>query len=57
MHFPLCTQPKIWLDKCNNYFSIYSIPEALWVEVATMHLEGNAAKWWQTYKITYAVVS
>lgn len=22
-----------------------------------MHLEGNAAKWWQTYKITYAVVS
>lgn len=51
------TQPKIWLDKCSNYFSIYSVLEKLWVEAATMHLEGNAAKWWQTYKLTHAAVT
>jgi len=48
MHFPASdgTQPKIWLDKCNNYLSIYSIPDSLWVEAATMQLEGNATKQW-----------
>jgi hypothetical protein len=53
MHFPAFdgVQPKIWPDKCNNYFSIYSIPEHLWVEAATMHLQENAAKWWQTYTL------
>jgi len=55
MHFPKTdgTQPKIWLDKCHNYFHIYQIPEHLWVEAATMHLEDNAAKWWQVYKLTH----
>lgn len=49
--------PKVWLTKCHNYFSIYSIPEQLWVEAASMHLEGNAAKWWEAYKLTNPDVS
>lgn len=60
MHFPYFdgVQPKIWLDKCNNYFSIYSIAETLWVEAATMHLlQDNAAKWWQTYKLNHPAVT
>jgi hypothetical protein len=37
--------PRVWLDKCQNYFSIYTIPNTLQATAATMHLEGNAAKW------------
>ena len=51
------SQPKIWLDKCKNYFRIYQIPDTLWVEAASMHLQDNASKWWQTYKMTYPDVS
>lgn len=51
------TQPKVWITKCNNYFNIYSIPEHLWVQAASMHLEGNAAKWWEAYKLTNPTVS
>lgn len=51
------TQPKIWLDKCLNYFHIYKMSEDLWVEAATMHLQENAAKWWQTYKATNSAVT
>jgi hypothetical protein len=52
MHFPMFdgTSPKVWLDKCKNYFSIYTIPKILQVTAATMHLEANAAEWWQAYK-------
>jgi hypothetical protein len=40
MPFPTFSgdNPKIWLNKCNNYFSMYSIPEGLWITAATMHL-------------------
>lgn len=52
MYFPKFdgSHPKIWIDNCANYFSIYSVPASVWLSSATMHLEGNAAKWWQTYK-------
>jgi len=49
------TDPKIWFDNCVNYFTIYSIPEQLKVTAATMHLEGNASKWWQSYKQAHAI--
>jgi hypothetical protein len=42
--------PKIWLDNCNNYFTIYNTEEGMKVTYATMHLQDNAAKWWQAYK-------
>lgn len=49
--------PKVWLTKCRNYFNIYTIPEHLWVQAASMHLEGNAAKWSEAYKLNHPVVS
>lgn len=49
------SQPKIWFDNCANYFIIYSVPDRLKVTTTTMHLEGNAAKWWQAYKQNHTV--
>ena len=51
------SHPKIWIDSCCNYFSIYNVPERLWVSSAIMHLEGNAAKWYQAYKQTHTKIS
>jgi hypothetical protein len=52
MQFPVFdgSNPKIWIDKCNNYFHICKIDDPLKVEAAVMHLQDNAAKWWQAYK-------
>jgi hypothetical protein len=52
MQFPTFdgNHPKIWHDNYNNYFTIYKIEDDLKVTAATMHLQENAAKWWQAYK-------
>jgi hypothetical protein len=52
MYFPKFdgTTPKVWIDNCATYFSVYDVPYFVWLSSATMHLEGNAAKWWQAYK-------
>jgi hypothetical protein len=59
MQFPSFdgVHPKIWFDNCTNYFTIYTIPEKLWVTAASMHLQGNAAKWWQAYKQTHKKIT
>jgi hypothetical protein len=44
-------EPGIWLAKCQDYFTIYQVPEALWAISASMHMEGNAARWLQVYKM------
>ena len=52
MQFPKFdgTDPKIWKDNCESYFDLYKLPEGMWVTAARIHLEGNAAKWYQAYK-------
>lgn len=52
MQFPTFdgTNPKIWKDKCKAYFDLYQLPEGMWITVATLHFEGNAAKWFLAYK-------
>jgi hypothetical protein len=42
--------PRIWRDKCYDYFRAFNISPALWLTTATLHLEGNAAIWQQAYK-------
>lgn len=42
--------PTIWLDKCEDYFEIYKVNQHMWVTAASLHMEDNAAKWWQAYK-------
>lgn len=41
---------KIWLNKCIDYFTLYHVPEVVWVTSASLHLEGNATRWFQVYK-------
>jgi hypothetical protein len=59
MPFPTfsCDHPKIWINKCNNYFTMYCIPESLWVTTATMYLQDNAAMWWEAYKLNTPTVN
>jgi len=54
MSFPLFdgSNPKIWIDKCTHYFQIQNISESSWVLTASLHMDGNASKWWQAYKLT-----
>jgi hypothetical protein len=36
---------------------VYAIHESWWVTAATMHLEDNAAKWWEAYKLSHTNVT
>jgi len=51
------TDPRIWNDMCHNYFDLYQLPEGMWITAATLNFEGNAAKWWQTYKQNHTLGS
>jgi hypothetical protein len=39
------------LDQCREYFTIYRVPESIWVSVASLNLEGIASQWWKSYKL------
>lgn len=41
---------RIWIDGHEAYFLLYDIPENFKVTSATMHLGGDAAYWYHTYK-------
>lgn len=43
---------RIWLDNCEAYFQLYQIPESFKVMSASLHLHGNAAHWYQAYKLS-----
>jgi hypothetical protein len=42
--------PRIWRDKCYDYFRAFNISATLWITTATLHMDGNAAIWLQSYK-------
>jgi hypothetical protein len=33
--------PKIWKDKCMDYFTVFNLPPQSWVPTATMHFDDN----------------
>jgi hypothetical protein len=45
------TNPKIWIDKCIDYFKIFNILDHMWTTVTSLHMEDNATKWLQVYKM------
>jgi hypothetical protein len=47
--------PRIWRDKCLDYFRVCNIHPTMWLTVATLHLERNAAHWFQAYKLKNVV--
>lgn len=50
------TQPWVWRDKCLDYFRVFNIHPSLWITSATLHMDGKAALWLQTYKLHRAVL-
>ena len=44
------TGVRIWLDQCESFFLLYSIPESFRVTSASLNLVGNATHWFQSYK-------
>jgi hypothetical protein len=42
--------PQLWRSRCENYFEMYGVESSLWIKVASMHLEGAAAHWFQSTK-------
>ena len=40
-----------------DYFRIFSINPALWLTTGTLHLDGRAAMWWQSYKLKHEVIN
>jgi hypothetical protein len=47
--------PRIWRDQFLYYFRVFNISPALWHTTATLHLDGNAAIWYQAYKQRHTV--
>lgn len=44
------THPRIWKDKCHDYFRFFNISAPLWLTTATLHMDGNAAIRLQAYR-------
>jgi hypothetical protein len=42
--------PRVWCDKCHDYFRAFNISLTLWLTTVTLHMDGNAAVWLQVYK-------
>jgi hypothetical protein len=53
MSFPKFAEedPVVWADKCLEYFYMYQVPQPLWVSATSIHMEKNAARWWQIQKL------
>jgi hypothetical protein len=47
--------PRIWRDKCQDYFRVCNIHPTMWLTAATLHLEGDAAHWFQVHKLKHIV--
>jgi hypothetical protein len=54
MDFPYFdgSDPRIWLDKCCAYFTLYQIPLTFRVSTTLIHMSGVTAHWFQTNKQT-----
>lgn len=44
--------PREWIRKCQKYFLVYQVPEAHYMNVVEMHLEGRAEVWYQITKLS-----
>jgi hypothetical protein len=43
--------PVVCLDKCVDYFTFLKVLDAMWVTAASLHMENNAARWLQVFKL------
>jgi hypothetical protein len=47
--------PRIWRDKCLDYFWLFNVHPSLWFVSTTLHMDGNAALWLKAYKLRYEI--
>jgi len=57
MNFPRFNgkNPRIWKDKCQDYFQLMNIPESMWATAASLHMDDNTKKWLQVYKLKHGL--
>jgi hypothetical protein len=48
------SNPKVWHEKCEEYFNMHHIPMHLWSQFATIHFKGSAELWLQTYEAQHS---
>lgn len=48
-------EPRIWKDKCLDYFSLFELPRSLWATMSSLGMDGRASKWLQIYKQKYGI--
>lgn len=46
---------RIWLDNCETYFVMYQILENFMISGVVLHLIGDAAQWYQSFKLVTPV--
>ena len=49
------SKPVVWIDQCNDYFTLYQIPDGFKVTAASMNMIGDAALWLQSFKKQHAL--
>lgn len=59
MHFPTFSgdDPRIWKDKCQEFFKLYNISDNMKTSASSLSLEGNAARWYQVYKLQHGLTT
>lgn len=45
------SHPKIWVKRCENFFDVYEVPEALKVKFALINFTSSAAFWMQSIEV------
>jgi hypothetical protein len=57
MNFPRFSgkDPGIWKVKCEDYFRLLDIPEIIWTTTTSLHMDDNAEKWMQVYKLQHGL--
>jgi hypothetical protein len=45
------------LAKCVDYFALFHVPATVWVTSASLHMEGNASRWFEVYKLQHGLGS
>lgn len=51
------TNPCIWRDKCQDYFQLFSLPESMWMTLASLHMDEVPSKWLKAYKLKHGLGS
>jgi hypothetical protein len=49
--------PRIWKDKCLDYFKLFNVNPSLWLVSATLHMDGDAALWLKAYRLRHEITT